>query len=425
MNSKKKLYIGLRYLRLINFVATEKITSFYDKALYQFGILEHSIRYKNTSSKKRIVFAGQTVNHRVIKNIKWLKSTNLFEIIVVCHKASVKDDLLASYYNKLIEFRNITHLKRIIKGANNIDLVVGFSSKPSYAEIAIKYSNVPTIFDAYDCMVMYHGKTSHLGWLKKELISEEYCFKNADAILARSPENYLALKMFAIDNKPSLFFADYCDNDYFTNTQLTINDSKSEISIAYSGGILGKHLKNKLSQGLTDFYALIEELEKQQVHFNIYPSPFLNKEQYYDYIEASQTLDYLHVHESVLQKNLAKELSNYHFGVLPHFRTGESKITDDKLDRGTSLKFYNYLEAGIPILVSSEMKYMSWIVKRYGIGIVFDRKDFPNIRQLILSHDYNMLKSNVIQIREKLSMKNNLPRLISFINKLITPTTKK
>lgn len=417
---KDKVLTGTRYFRLIFFLLKEKTTGLLDTILLLSKIPDRSIRFTPNTEKKQLVVVGQVLNHRIIKIVKWLHASGCYEIIVVCHRSSVKSDLYPNYYDKLVVFRNKLHLQRLMQGASDQGLLIAFASKPSYAEIAIKYSRVPTIFDVYDCMVIYHGKTSHLKWLRKELISEEYCFKNASAILARSPENRMALKMYDIQKKPGIYFADYCDNEYFVNNSSNLATADSVIHITYAGGIHGKHLKNKLAQGLTDFYSFIEHLEEQGIHFHIYPSPLLNKENYYDYVEAAKELKYLHIHTSIPQHNLSLVLSAYHFGVLPHFRTHESKISDDKLERATSLKFYNYLEAGMPILVSSEMGYMAWLVKRYSIGIVFDRSDFPNMKSLILAHDYEVLKRNVLKARTKLSMAQNLPHLIKFLDDVQT-----
>jgi hypothetical protein len=174
----------------------------------------------------------------------------------------------------------------------------------------------------------------------------------------------------------------------------------------------------KSSHGIEYFFDFIDSMQQQQIELNIYPSPHTRPEVYVDYITDSKKMQYLKMHGTVLQKNLAKEISGYHFGVSPHFREESSGVTKDKLELGTSLKFFNYLEAGLPILMSSEMKYMSWLVERYKIGIVFSKEDIPKLSAIIKSANYSELQKNVVAAREKLSMKNNVHRLISFIENL-------
>jgi hypothetical protein len=91
---------------------------------------------------------------------------------------------------------------------------------------------------------------------------------------------------------------------------------------------------------------------------------------------------------------------------------------DFKLDMCTSNKFFNYLEAGIPIIVSDELKFMSWIVKRYQIGIVVKKEELNNLKNIIFEHDYNQMIENVIKVREKLSFQYNNKRLLLFLNSI-------
>jgi hypothetical protein len=415
MRQKDILNLGVHYFRLARFMLRERLTESGDRLLDLVGIPDKSVQREQKPGKITVVFAGQVINHRILKISKWLLQTGGYECILLCHQKSVKADVLPDCYSQLIEFRNKQHLKRIIKNARGIDLIVAFASKPSYAEVAVRYSTVPVIFDAYDCMVIYHGTTSELGWLRKELISERYCFQHADAILARSLENWMALRLYGIQAKRSLFFADYCDNGQFTNSS---HKSATETHVVYSGSIHGRHLKNKLAQGLTDFFELIEALDAQSIHFHIYPSPFTSPENYYDYVEASHAMHCLHVHSTIAQNQLSSELSQYHFGALPHFRTAVSKISDEKLDRASSLKFYSYLEAGLPLLVSDEMEYMSWLVKRYRIGVVFGKADFPQLKELLSGSHYPDMQKNVLEVREKLSMAGNIRRLAQFLIEL-------
>lgn len=414
MKPKERYYKGVKLLRKINFFAKEKSTELLDSLLDTLSIKDDSIFFKEDKNKIRIVFAGLLPNHRVIKHMKWLNRNGNFEIILLCHKSASFSDLDKNYFGHQIRFRNLKHLKRIINGAKNINLYYAFTSKPSYARPVIEQTVVPTAFDPYDCLIVYYGRNPKQEWMKKEIPDEEFCFANASAAVARNPETRLSYEMFDLKKPQNIFFTDYCDNDYFVNKNLSIENENSKISLVYAGGIYGKSMQ-KSSHGIENFSYLIDELENQRLHFHIYPSPFTDKETYYDYVEDSRRMKFLHIHETVEQKNLSNELSQYHFGVLPHFKEENFGISDDKLKLGTSLKFFNFLEAGIPVLVSNEMSFMAWMVKRYEIGVVFSKNDIKNLRKIITSSDYAKLKKNVLINRDKLSIKVNLPRLEKFI----------
>jgi len=415
MNYLKEFHIIFNRLKKFSPLFKEKRFELFDFVFFKLKIYDSAIALENYYSNKTIVFVGQQLNYRTIKFIKWIKKNTSIKIIVVCQKTPFANDLSEKDYDKLILLRNRTHLKRIILGSKNIDFIYAFSSNPKHARIAIELSKATTIFDPYDCSIVYIGNIPVPLSQMKFIENEKKCFQLADAMVARSPENIVAYKLYQVKKKKNIYFADYCDNNLFVCKNVEIKNSDDPIRIVYSGSIAGKYI-NKITDGLTDFFSFIDALENQKIIFHIYPSPFVKQANYQDYIDLEKKINYLKVHTTVAQENLSEELSGFHFGALPHFKLESSTLSQHKLERATSLKFYNFLEAGIPILISEEMTYMAWVVKRYKIGIVFGKKDFPNLRNIILNTDYNELKRNVLKAREKLSMKNNLPRLIHFFN---------
>ncbi len=403
-------------LRLKNLVRAfkEKKYELFDQLFLNIKFYGSPLNYKTSIPNKRIVFAGQQLTHRMIKIIQWLKMYSNFEIIVVCQDSSQRKDLFPENYDHLVLFRNRTHLKRIILGAKYIDILYAFSSNPKHAAIAIESSSSFKIFDPYDCSIIYFGKQAVSKSQQIYVDQEKKCFQLADATVARSLENNAAYFIYGLKKKKNIFFSDYCDNTLFINNDISLDKNSDEITIVYAGFLKGKAL-NQISDGMTDFTSFIEAMEAQKIHFHIYPSPFAKRLDYADYIDMESKFKYFHIHSTVSQANLPRELSKYHFGALPQFKTENSTLSDYKIERATALKLFNFLEAGMPILISDEWKYMAWIVKRYNIGIVFGKKDFNDLRNKILSADYLKMKKNVLSIREKLSMKKNIPRLIQFL----------
>ena len=81
-------------------------------------------------------------------------------------------------------------------------------------------------------------------------------------------------------------------------------------------------------------------------------------------------------------------------------------------------KYFTLLEAGLPIIVNSEMKYINELVKKNKIGISLNSKDFHLIDRYIKKINYPELKKNV----KKFKLKNNLfvksDELVSFYSSL-------
>lgn len=405
---------ALRIWRKLKSFAIEKCLEGYDLILLQSNIAPTA--HSSKSSKPLIVYAGFAPNFRVLKQIKILVESQKFELALLHHRSArmVANQIHPSC--SLISFRNKFHLKRILSVANQ-ELLIAYSSQPEFAAIAIGNTQSKTLFDPYDCLVVYYGLHPHLNWMKKEIPHEHFCFAKSNGIIARNLEVKESLRRYNLPSKSNILFSDYCDNSNFTFATKSIAKG-AEISLVYAGGLYGKSARSS-SHGIENFDALIESLPSNRIELHLYPNPDAPIDYYYDYILEQKNNPFLKVHQTIPQKEMGKELSKYHFGVLPHFKEENAKISDAKLAFGTSNKFFNFLEAGLPILVSNEMIYMAWLVKRYQIGIVFSEKEQHNLRSIIEQCNYSVLQQNVLKVREKLSMQHNQQRFIKFVQQFL------
>jgi glycosyltransferase involved in cell wall biosynthesis len=410
---KNWYYRQIHFARKVIFFSKEFFTEIFDAVLFSLRIYD-TVLSKQPGLENTIVITGLELNHRVIKNCKYLKKYSPYKTILLIHQQSSILDLETDFYDALIRFRNKKHLKRILFCSDKLKLIYGFASKASYARAAFENAKCPKMFDPYDCVVVYYGLNPKQHWMQKEILHEKYCFENSNAVLARNLEINKSYEIYALNKKKTILFSDYCDNDAFVTPEKT---ERNSMSIVYSGGIYGKHML-KSSHGIENFFDFINSMDEQKINFHIYPSPQTKPEIYFDYIEESKRLKHLYLHKTVSQKELSKEISKYHFGVLPHFKEESSFVSTDKLERGTSNKFFNFLEAGLPILISKDMSYMSWLVNRYNIGIVFSKNDISKLATIINDANYSELQKNVLVVREKLSMNYNLKRLTKFIENI-------
>ena len=179
-----------------------------------------------------------------------------------------------------------------------------------------------------------------------------------------------------------------------------------------SGGVAGSH-RDKTHYGSIQFHDLIRVLDAQQIHFHIYPSPSNARADYEEYEQIDKATGYFHFHAAVSQDAMAAELGRYHFGILPFFSSHSSQ-SGDKYKYATSLKMFNYIEAGLPILVSGDLVYQSWIVRRYEAGITIRQEDLVNLRQVVTGCDYAAMVAKLTARREEISLKVHIPRLLRF-----------
>lgn len=395
----------------IRWLLWDKSTSLFDFLLYQITPTKKN-KTKQPGKAKHVVFVGEFLPPRIPRMAKWLKREGNFYFVLLCHERGFVEKYTDPSFDETILFRNNWHLKRILKGLKQIDLVHGFAPKSYYCNVARKSVDAPYIHDMQDVYATYYGLNPDLNWLKKELPHERECLEKADGVVAHCLEANVAFRKYGIKQKPkTLFFPLFCDDDFFQDHTKKFNPN--EIHLVYAGGIAGSH-RNPKQYGNIQFHGLIDTLTKQGLHFHIYPSPGNQAIEYEEYETIAKKNPLFHFHQPVAQQQLAKELGKYDFGILPFFKE-LSEQSADKLKYATTLKLFNYLEAGIPIIVSSDLGFQSWIINRNKVGISIRHQQLGSLKELLLAKNTESMNFHLVSVRKnELSLRRNIHRLNEF-----------
>ncbi len=393
-------------------------TSAADSILWYLSVPPSGCKISTGKEKGKIImYAGEFLPPRIARLAKWCKKSGRFTTILLCHRHGYVQKFSNREIDHTFLFRNKWHLKRLIKALPAPYIMHNFAPKSKYPFIALETLKkinpaMPVLTDYQDVLVLYYGLETKLRWLNKELPYEKQCFQRSDGIVAQSLEPFEGMRKWNItDKKKRIFFPLYADNDSFCNNTKVL--SADDIHLVYAGGVAGSH-RDKSHYGATQFHWLIDTLTAQKIHFHIYPSPSGLRADYMEYEQLAAGNNYFHFHPPVEQDNLAKELSAYHYGLLPFF-TGASNQSGLKYRYATTLKLFNYLEAGIPIIAGADVLYQSWLVERYKLGMVFKSKDdFNALRKQTGAIPYAGQVKNVLESREHLSLKKHIPRLLEF-----------
>lgn len=408
-------------LNKIRWLLSEKLSASWDYALLVLSIPPNIHLNNIRNNEKFIVYVGENLPPRIPRMAKWTKRLGGFKSLLICHKHGFHEKFSNSDIDCIILFRNKWHLKRIIRELPAPYIIHAFAPKSRYPYFAMKFfkkhhPNVPFVADYQDVLSIYYGATPKQRWLKRELPYEKLCMQQANGIVAHSLELCEGMKLWGIkEKKRRLFFPIYCDNDFFFTQSEEY--SSNNVHIVYAGGIAGSH-RDKRHYGAVQLHWLISYLTQQKIHFHIYPSPSVQKVDYEEYEKIAEVNQYFHMHKAVSQSSLSKELSKYHYGTMPFFKES-TKQSNTKLKYATTLKLFNYLEAGLPILVGAGVAYQGWLVERYHSGFIIEKmEDFKNLHNIIEKTPYNTQTNNVTLNREKLSLKKHGPRLVEFYKTL-------
>jgi len=405
---------GKIFLSKLRWFLNEKFSSIWDGLLYGLGVSAQKI--VPIEGKKTLVFIGEQLPPRIPRMAKWIKREGTYTPWLICSKKGFIPEFSDPCFEKVLLFRNEWHMKRILKRFLKIDILHGFAPKSYLCNEARKAVKAKYIHDMQDVYSIYYDKTPDLGWMKRELPAEKECLEKADGVVGQSLEPVAAYRKFNAANKPkSLFFPLCCDEDKFRDNDKELSE---EFHIVYAGGIAGKHRDPK-QYGNTQLHYLADKFAKQKIHFHIYPAPSLQAGDYDEYRSIGQKNKFFHFHDPVPQDKLATELNKYHFGILPFFRS-RSEQSDNKLKYASTLKLFNYFEAGIPVIVSKDLGFQGWMTGRFKAGFRIAIEDLDNLSTLVRQVPYREIAGRVVKARKALSIRSAVSRLLNFYSATIT-----
>lgn len=189
-----------------------------------------------------------------------------------------------------------------------------------------------------------------------------------------------------------------------------VENNKSKLSLCYVGG-LGKE---EFPEFLDNFKKLGDKCRNNKCHFHIYPNVH-DEVAHSGYYEYENTNKYFHIHKPILAKDLIEEIAKYDYGVLPINKDSLKRNTyiyntHEKVMYGVTNKFFDYIEAGLPIIAASPIEFshffeergilLNWTIEDYEFNILYQKKQ--------------ELKEKVLVERQKLKISNHIYELIDF-----------
>ncbi|MFN8308925.1 MAG: hypothetical protein U0T73_03085 [Chitinophagales bacterium] len=388
-------------------------SSIFDRTLYSFTTHQTNPAPPTFT----VYYIGENLPPRMARIVKWLKRFYPIRAVLLCHQDGYAPLFSNNSFDEVLLFRNKWHLLRLLNQQPLPHVVHAFGPKSFYPDVArLFYSGkAKFIYDMQDVLAIYYGLQAPIQWFRNEFPHEKNCLQFADGLVSHGLEPIPASKLYHISQKKNrIFFPLLCDDDVLVNNPKPL--TLENISVVYAGEIQGKNRDSK-QFGNVQFFHLAEKFGAQKVHFHVYATPHSYLLYGDEYREVEKQNPYFHLHAPVAQKDLPAELSKYHFGIIPFFES-YTALRHDKNYYSTSLKLFNFIEAGIPILVSEDIGFQNWMACRYSAGISITEADLSSIRQKIETIDYPALIKGLIQSRPKLSLKNNIYRIKNLYDKV-------
>lgn len=251
----------------------------------------------------------------------------------------------------------------------------------------------------------------------KDFKAIKYIMKNAKLILSHYTKEQAKIwaKKYKVNKKKFVFFPEFCNEENFFDKKVLDTDT---YNIAFAGSlsptsypeeffIAKPHLRSVrclTKQNIDVSYVLVEgsyaatQSPKQRLLFQ-------------DVLYENQFNDKFHL---VKGKQLdSSVLSAYHYG----FFHLEDCVKKQNLTRyAVPSKFAFYLEAGLPMIINRKMKGLSKLVKKYGLGVVFDNNEIDDLAiklKSISTKEYKGYISNINLFRKRFIFKSsNLDKIL-------------
>lgn len=408
----KKLRANLpKYKKLLGFYLSTAI----DRVLFNFGPNSSKLRWEKEA--KHILFFTEDPRIDIIRFCTALKShMGDFRFSILLPHSGLDNLFQIDTFDQVIYYRNLWDFRRKLNQFEAIRLAHGFTRRCHTVKILIEEYKLPVFINVKDTSVASHGLNPPHWYLREELPSEKSAFSFSNGILAESLEPNHASRLFQIKKRPaSIYFPNYCESN--KNLSLAKKISETEWHFVYVGSIRGSQ-DNALEHGNIQMHWLIKTLNDQKIHFHVYPNPNMSRVVYDEYYAMERELAYFHMHESLSPEKLNREISQYHYGLIPFFNedTNRSPL---KRYYSSSLKIFNYVEAGLPVLISKDMGHQRWILERYGMAIGLHKSDFYAIEEKIDFVSYKKQVNSLMENRKNLTLENQIHRVSKFYRQIL------
>ena len=328
---------------------------------------------------------------RVIKTAMMLDFAGI-EFELLTHHVGMKE--FVPFLQPVTYFRDREDYAKLL---STMDMskysLVHVHNEPDYLGVEMKkaFPSFPLVFDCHDSDSVRWGKMSE---------DEKYIYSNCDSFVFPS-KGYAKYAIDMHDVPPERCAVIYSQ----VNQSLLLKDPEPFIGgCVVVGGALadaaGKDVRNIEAARRRDYREMGRFLKEHNIPFSVYSSHAISKA---SYEEAG--VDF---HPPVLYGSMFQAISKYAWGIVGN------GVQCLQRTIGFSNKIWEYLSAGIPVLVIGADE-MGRFVEEQGIGLYLDSyEDIPKVYD-----QHEKIRRTVVDKRGNYTMERQYPVLMSIYKEAI------
>ena len=395
-----------------------------ETAATNFGKLIATVRSEPGTKGIVVMVAGTCYN--VIWREAWALRRRGFRVFLVCLD-TIPDDQIASYSEAF---------DRIFHGCDNyvaLDLVLRHL-EPDVFHVQCRMweyvmgrfvlerkRKARVICEFYDITgIVSTREAYYTNWLPAavdlELDCERTIIRESDGIVHRFPTELITEHCETYGRVPPQAEIQQYPIAPLLQSRPSTSRGPNEIRCVYIGGIVPRNERHPPALypnwGAAEAW---EVLLRAGISVSIYYTPYGKGDiPGFKFLEDLQErYPHFEVKPSLPTNELAAGIAGYDFGlIINNLDMTNSMCRPELYKGGVGTKFFNYLEAGLPILINSEYKHASSIIQNNGIGLTASSEELQSLPERLRKVDYAQMRNNVSQFITQNLMEHKISSLI-------------
>jgi hypothetical protein len=382
------------------------------------------------SEGKRICITSPFLHHNYLKLMRHLKMEGFNVTVLTGHKLMNSAISIDEFQdNGFFDSCHVIYsydvvMPRLLKSLE-FDLIHAIVTTASPISIAraVKEKRCPFIVDYCDFKeILFENKEDYLRTMTlKEFFREkdawESIFTESDGVIIKDSPEIIDILSKKYNKTPRLWmqFMSYPSKKFIPkeiNFCEKISEKDDRFRIVYAGCVNN----NPVCHPYPHHKSLLEiakSLNSQGISFTIINAMDNCGDGFDEYIRLSKQLPLFDYRFAVPQDQLAAELSKFDIGWFA-FDLSNARESVFFLKTTFGSKIFNYMEAGLPILVSKELEYMCKWIEEKGIGKGIHFSELNRIEEIIENMEIHKMRKNIKRLLHELCFEREIGSLLEF-----------
>jgi len=397
------------------------LISLYDTVAYQEQLCRPIIEsLSRSSSRQKILYGCSVPMYNFARQVGAL-DTERYDCRLLTVHPSYEEYPVQGFTTKAHAFGSIADFFYIISQVE-VDLIHVYCTMNLYyqAMVAKLLASCPVVFEFNDTSSFFYSQQMF-----------EYLYGRKSYLLETFAENFICCKMDGVifQTKRGMKYQEKARGKLSPHIifpplplkrryhRITKKTCGFPMKLVYAGVIAPSCVPYEI-YGDIQLRPVIDMLLEQDFIVDVYANDLMQFEDHYDeYRYLSATCSRFGFYQRIHPDDVSSVLTDYHFGLMVYDFT-RTKVGRKHFETILPTKMMTYIEAGIPIIISEELKAVADIVEKYSLGIVVTKGKNCEISSLVRQQPYERVVERFRKGRDRLDIGRSIHVLSGFYERV-------